>query len=138
VKVARVVNRELIVASIGLLAMTIHSLDESIAFGAPSGPPWIAQTAISAFLVALCALHPRLDTWRLALAALLALLGVFVVRTGWDAHVQPMLDRGPRATDATGVLFLAGGVLLLAAGFLLVEHTLGVTQRSTSRRPIRP
>ena len=116
--------------------MTLHSLDESIAFGAPSGPPWIAQIAIIVLLVALCALHPRLGTWRLATAALLVLLGAFVVRTGWAAHVQPLLVHGPGATDATGVLFLCGGVLLIAAGVLLVERTVRLRRRGITGRPV--
>lgn len=129
-------NRELIVAGIGLLAMTIHSVDESMAFGAPSGPPWFAQTTIVVLLVALCALHPRLGSWRLAPATLLVLLGAFVVRTGWDAHVQPLLERGPGATDATGVLFFSGGVLLVAAGVLLVERTVPIRRRGMSSRSV--
>jgi hypothetical protein len=101
-------NRELVVVGIGLVAMTLHSLDESIAFGAPSGPPWIAQIAIIVLLVALCALHPRLGPWRLGTAALLVLLGAFVVRTGWDAHVQPLLVHGPGATTARVLFYLVG------------------------------
>ena len=130
-------NRELIVVSIGLGAMTIHSLDESIAFGAPSGPPWIAQIAITLLLVALCAVHPRLGAWRLVPAVVLVLLGGFVVRTGWAGHVQPMLERGPGVTDATGVLFASGGVLLIAAGVLVVAHSVRLVRRGVTGQPIR-
>jgi hypothetical protein len=129
-------NRELFLVSIGLVLMTIHSVDESMTFGAPSGPAWMAQTAIIVVLVALSAVHPRLGSWRLAPAALVLLLGTFVVRTGWEAHVQPLLERGTDATDATGVLFLCGGVLLITAGVLLVKHTIPVGRRGMSRRPM--
>jgi drug/metabolite transporter (DMT)-like permease len=120
--VSEAMNRELMLVGVGLLLTTIHSIDESIAFAAPSGPPWVAQAAIVVVLVALCAIHPRLGGWRLAPAALVSILGAFVVRTGWQAHVQPLLQRGFGPTDPTGVLFVLGGALLLAVGALLLAR----------------
>lgn len=102
--------------------MTIHSVDETIVFGAPSGPPWLGQLAIILLLVALTALHSRLGRWRVVPAAVLVLLGVFVVSTGWTVHVLPLLQRGSGPADATGVLFLLGGVFLLVSGVLLLQH----------------
>jgi len=118
-------KRNLVLVIVGLVSLTVHSLDETIVFGAPSGPPWIGQFAISVLLVALTALHPRLGRWRLAVpAALLVLLGVFVIGTGWIAHVRPLLERGPGPADASGLLFLLGGVLLLASGALLQQRAM--------------
>ncbi len=119
-------HRELLLVSVGLLALTLHSLDEMRIFGAPSGPPWAAQIAIVTLLIALTAVHRRLGPWRLLVAAVLALFGAVVVSTGWSAHVWPLLQRGPGPADATGVLFVVGGLLLLASGGLLVQHASGV------------
>lgn len=115
-------NRELMLVGVGLLAMTIHSVDETIVFGAPSGPPWLGQMAIILLLVTLTALHARLGRWRLVPAGVLVLLGVFVVSTGWTVHVQPLLQRGSGPADATGVLFLLGGVFLLLSGVVLLQQ----------------
>jgi len=112
-------RRGLVLVIVGLVSLTVHSLDETIVSGAPSGPPWIGQFTSSVVLVALTALYPRLGRWRLAPAALLPLLGVFVIGTGWNAHVWPLLQRGPGPADVSGVLFLLGGVLLLASGALI-------------------
>ena len=127
-------SRELVLVSAGLLAMTIHSVDETLVFGAPSGPPWDGQLAIVLLFVALTALHRRLGDWRLVPAAVLVLLGAFVVRTGWTVHVGPLLQRGPGPADPSGVLFLVGGMLLLASGALLVERTVTMS-RGTVARP---
>ena len=98
-------NRELVLVGVGLLAMTIHSVDETIVFGAPSGPPWLGQLAIILLLVALTALHSRFGRWRLVPAAVLVLLGVFVVSTGWTVHVQPLLQRRSGPADAIARTF---------------------------------
>ena len=124
-------NRELVLVGEGLLAMTIHSVDETIVFGAPSGPPWLGQLAIILLLVALTALHSRLGRWRLVPAAVLVLLGVFVVSTGRAVHVQPLLQRRSGPANTTGVLFLLGGVFLLVSGVLLLQHGM-VTWRRTA------
>jgi hypothetical protein len=70
---------------VGLLLITIHCVDESIALRAPSDAQWIAQAAIMVVLVALYAIHPRVGNWRLAPAALVSILGAVVVRTRWEA-----------------------------------------------------
>jgi hypothetical protein len=56
--------------------------------------------------------------------------------SGWDAHVQALLEHGSGATDATGVLFLSGGFLLIAAGALLVERTVRLRRRGMTGRPV--
>ncbi len=126
-------TRELVLVCVGLLAMTIHSVDESIAFGAPSGPPWVVQVAMSLVLVALTALHPRLARWRLVPASASVLLGLFVVGTGWSAHVRPLMQRGPEPSDPSGVLFLLGGVLLLVSGALLFQRTVAASLGTFAR-----
>jgi hypothetical protein len=125
-------NRELVLAGAGLLAMTIHSVDETIAFGAPSGPPWIVQLTITVVLLSLCAVHWRLGAFRLFPASALCLLGVVAVRTGWEAHVHPLLEHGAGATDVTGTLFVTGGLLLVTAGTLLLRR--GVRGRTRIMR----
>jgi len=125
--------RELVLVCVGLLAMTIHSVDETIVFGAPSGPPWVAQIAIILVLVALTALHPRLGRWRLILASVLVLLGLFVVGTGWTAHVRSLMQRGPEPSDPSGALFLVGGLLLLVSGALLFQRIVAASPGTFAR-----
>src|SRR4051794_8092521 len=130
-------NRELVLTAVGLLAMTIHSVDETIAFGAPSGPPWIVQLAITVILLSLCAVHSRVGGFRLVPAAALCLLGVFVVRTGWEAHVHPLLEHGAGATDVTGALFVTGGLLLVITGTLLLRRSVRGRTRSVRMHTLR-
>ena len=57
-----------------------------------------------------------------------------MVRTGWEAHLHPLPQRGPEPTDTTGVLFVLGGVLLLAGGALLLLRT-ATASRGRRARP---
>ena len=116
-------HRELLLVCVGLAGLTLHALDETRTFGGPSGPPWVAQIAIVTLLTGLTAVHRRLGRLRLGLAGLLALLGLFVMSTGWSAHLWPLLQRGPGPADASGMLFFAGGVLLLGGGALILRQT---------------
>lgn len=117
-------NRELVLVILGLVGFAIHLVDETVAFGAPSGPPWAVQIVLDVLLIALAALHPRLGPWRLVPGAVFALLGAFVAGSAWMVHVQPLLAGRPGPADATGVLAVAGGVLLFASGALLVQRSL--------------
>jgi hypothetical protein len=127
-------NRELTLVLLALAGLAIHALDETLAFGAPSGPTWPVIIAINVLFITLAGLHPRLGPWRVMPAALFALLGAFVVSSGWTAHVQPLLGREPGLADATGVVFVACGVLLLVSAGLLVQRVLA--SRRGAARPM--
>lgn len=88
-------NRELTLVLVALAGLGIHSLDETLAFGAPSGPPWPLIIAINVLCITLAAAHPRLGSWRVIPAVLFALLGAFVVSTGVDG--PPAAAAGARA-----------------------------------------
>lgn len=115
-------NRELLIALLGFAGLWSHSLDEIAVFGQSSGPPLPVQVGLTAVVLALVALHPRLGIWRVLPAALCALLGLFVTATGWTAHVQPLLQRGSAPADLSGVVFVLGGLLLVADGALILRQ----------------
>ena len=106
-------SREQALFALGAVLILVHTVDDSIALGAPDVPP----TVITALALLAAALYPVVGPWWLAGVALF----VGVTRlAGGIGHMISLAD-DPAAGDYTGPSEALGAVIVLAIGAAVVR-----------------
>jgi len=123
------------VFAVATVAIWVHLLDTVIE-GTEKG--WLFGGAVLlGALTAIAAVdYPRLPL--LARPAVSIVLGGTWLAGGMVNHVVPLVTRGARATDVTGVLLTAGGLVQVALGLVIgarVGRAAGAS--SSDERPVR-
>jgi hypothetical protein len=109
-------SREQAVFALGALLILVHTVDDSIALGAPD----VAPTVITAIALLVAALYPLIGPWWFVVG-----VALFVGSTrlaGGIGHILSLADGDAAAGDYTGPSELLGALCVLGVGGAIVRR----------------